>query len=154
MPASLVLRNLYLGGEQDGRGTYDLIVNCTTDIPGGDIRVAVKDNGDPKQQAILLEHLPEAVRTLESALVRGERCLVHCRHGQQRSSAVVAAYLMHVGLAKGVDDAVHFVRRRRPEAFLCGVNFREALERFEEFRASGWVSPPPTPLQAVTPDTN
>lgn len=131
MPASRVVCNLYLGGEQESRGAYDLIVNCTTDVPGGDVRIAVKDNGDPRQQAILLEHLPTAVVILERALAEGKRCLVHCRHGQQRSAAAVAAYLMHAGLAEGVENAVQTVRRQRPEAFLCGVNFLEALTRFE-----------------------
>ena len=55
------------------------------------LRVPVSDLSDQD----LRRHLPAAVRFIDEALAApGAQLLVHCRHGQSRSAAVLAAWLM------------------------------------------------------------
>jgi hypothetical protein len=65
--ASEVIPRLYLGNRADSEsfGAHaDLVVNCTTDLPfhgcsstQSQIRLSVKDNGDPRQQQAFVEHV-------------------------------------------------------------------------------------------------
>ena len=150
MVATLVVDGVYLGAEDDipTSAWYTLVVNCTPDLPfaadvpvSARIRIPVKDNGDPEQQVVMAEALVHGgvLQRMWSELNESggdARVLVHCRMGQQRSAAVVAAYLT---FSRGgeedaeemtIDEAVRRVRERRPEAFLGGhVNFLAALQQ-------------------------
>lgn len=137
MTVAVVSPGLFLGDERASRlgASYDLVVNCTTDLPfapdvppSAQVRIAVKDNGDPRQQAIMRDALPHALRRVRAALLGGGAVLVHCRMGQQRSAAVAAACALLGGAADDVDGAVDLVRARKPDAFFGAVNFREALD--------------------------
>jgi hypothetical protein len=135
-------RNLFLGNVCDSETfgpTANVVVNCTTDLPFlGDparqtqIRVPVKDNGDDAQQDALLRHLVDLdlCARIDDALCQGRTVLVHCRAGQQRSAAVVAAYLMHAQDLTAA-EAVRLVRSRKPDAFLGAVNFHRTLDALE-----------------------
>lgn len=133
-PVSEILPRLFLGSMMDAsRGTYDAVVNCTPDFPFyGDpphrMRVPVLDN-QLNNATLTPPTLQAAVTFLRDNLQAERSVLVHCVAGQQRSPAVVAAYLMdHFRLS--VDEAVQFVRMRRPSAFVESVNFRPSLEAF------------------------
>ena len=138
-----IVPRLLLGGAQDAErlaSTVALVVNCTTDVPFfGDpmlqrqVRVPVKDNGDDSQQDVLARILLESdlVDDVLSTLEKGLAVLVHCRAGQQRSPAVVAACLLFAGRCRSVGDAITVVRARKPDAFLGAVNFRRALDLLE-----------------------
>ncbi len=54
---------------------------------------------------------------------------VHCKIGYSRSAAVVAAYLMSSGQARGVDEAIEMVRAARPT--VVRPEARAALRDFE-----------------------
>ena len=135
-----VLPGLFLGDEADSRnaGRFDMVVNCTADLPfHGDpshqsqVRVPVKDNGDPRQQALFVEHASNVVthEAVSDTIVGGGRVLVHCRAGQQRSAAFVAVVLCRSGMCATPDDAVELIRNKKRDAFLGAVNFGEALRR-------------------------
>jgi len=59
--------------------------------------------------------LEAAVRAVGTWLDAGERTYVHCRAGWQRSAAV-AAGVVAIRTGMDVDDAVDYVRRRKPSA--------------------------------------
>jgi protein-tyrosine phosphatase len=135
-----VMPGLFLGNEADSRNAdrFDMVVNCTADLPfHGDssrqsqVRVPVKDNGDPRQQELFVEHASNAVThdAVSDTIVGGGRVLVHCRAGQQRSAAFVAVVLCRSGMFATPDDAVEFIRHKKRDAFLGSVNFSKALHR-------------------------
>jgi protein-tyrosine phosphatase len=59
--------------------------------------------------------LEAAVRAVGSWLDEGERTYIHCRAGWQRSAAI-AAGVVAARTGMDVDDAVDYVRRRKPSA--------------------------------------
>ena len=59
--------------------------------------------------------LEAAVRTVGGWLDEGERAYLHCRAGWQRSAAV-AAGVIAIRTGMDIDDAVDYVRRRKPSA--------------------------------------
>lgn len=137
--ADEILPFLWIGGCNDASrmppGTK-LVVNCTTDVPFyGDaatqthIRIPIEDNGDPKQQALALQHwTPELMETIQSHISTGRPVLVHCLAGRQRSAATVAAFFIHGGIPK--QAAINLIQSKRPEAFFPSVHFNEALDAY------------------------
>jgi protein-tyrosine phosphatase len=61
------------------------------------------------------DELEVAVSTIDGWLDDGERAYVHCRAGWQRSAAV-AAGVVAIRTGMDIDDAVDYVRRRKPSA--------------------------------------
>lgn len=145
--------DLYIGNRDDAlnkdwllRHSIGAIVNCTpaSDIPfranmpksTRKLRIdVVDDGGSEKEVTRLANKLPQAVQFIDSARRKGLNVLVHCRAGQQRSAAVVAAYILFCCYKDGytgcsVKDAVEFVKDRRKAAFTPRANFQRALDRY------------------------
>jgi protein-tyrosine phosphatase len=61
----------------------------------------------------------------------GAIILVHCAAGMQRSAAVVAMFLIATQGMKW-EDALQFIRQRRPIAFYPSANFLKAIQGFEK----------------------
>ena len=131
-----ILPNLYLSNYgdacaavKDGRDTF--IVNCTKDFPmlRPGIRVAVDDDGSPESMDAMVVALPSVVAKIDAALIVGMRVIVHCLAGQQRSPAVISAYLMKTKKMSLV-PTIQFIRSKKADAFFWAVNFRDALTRY------------------------
>ena len=84
--------------------------------------------------------LEAAVWTVGSWLDEGERTYLHCRAGWQRSAAV-AAGVVAVRSGMDIDDAVDYVRRRKPSANPL-PNQREDLRRWWDARSPAGESEP------------
>ncbi len=135
-----IVRNLYIGNKRavDDGPLFHMIVNCTPDIPLptyclNTVRIPVYDL--PEEVPSLLSHMQDTnvLEKIYQALQRGEKVLVHCAAGAQRSCAVVACYLVwYRGLM--AQEAVDYIRRKRPIAFFCGANFWEAIQETESRR--------------------
>jgi hypothetical protein len=122
-----------LDGEALEQGPF-FVVNCTKHLPmlgrpGAGMRVPVEDNGSERSSDDMLALLGPAAAAIRDRLAAGDRVVVHCQAGQQRSPAVVAAYLMAEG-GCGADLAMSRVCARKMDAFFHKPNFRDALERF------------------------
>ena len=107
------------------------IVNCSRDLPmlgtrGG--RLAIDDA--PGENAKMLSFFPRVTDLIRRKLREGDEVIVHCWAGQQRSAAVVAAYLMRY-LHMSKDHAMRFIRRQKSDAFSWGATFDPALEAWE-----------------------
>jgi dual specificity phosphatase 12 len=89
-------------------------------------RLPVNDDRQPESIRIMQRYLPKILDDIDSKRIAGINVLVHCRAGQQRSAAVIAAYLMKT-THMTPDEAVSYVKSRKPDAFFTGVNFYEAL---------------------------
>jgi protein-tyrosine phosphatase len=68
---------------------------------------------------------------MHEELRNGRRVTVHCSAGQQRSPAVVAAYLMQYH-GMELSCAISHIRQCKL-TFFFQVNFMDALERFSDF---------------------
>lgn len=127
-----ILPGLFLGNLTDARdksNEVDVVVNCTVDLPffaveKPHIRIPLEDN--ESENATLGPYITTAIVYLRTHIKNGKTVLVHCFAGAQRSAALVAAYVM-CDQNMDVDEAVAFVRARRPEAFMGGVNFMPSL---------------------------
>jgi protein-tyrosine phosphatase len=92
------------------------------------LHVPVEDTRPPAD-----EDFERAVGFLERALeVEGSVVYVHCRAGQERTGAVLAAYVGRRD-GVGVGEAVAVLQRRRPVIRLLAEQ-REAVERWLERR--------------------
>lgn len=91
-------------------------------------RVPVNDDGSDECMKDMLLYLPQIVQVIETTLVnQGYKVVVHCQAGQQRSATVVAAYLM----GWNADEAIAFVKVKKPDAFFWQVNFLSVLQEFD-----------------------
>lgn len=128
-----ILPNLFLSGYQEVITRPDtFLVNCTKDLAmlqEDGIRVAVNDDRSVDCLNKMFCVLPGVVQVIDDALAAGKQVVVHCRAGQQRSAAVVAAYLVSKhGLS--LNDAIASIKKVKRDAFLWMVNFQEPLEKF------------------------
>lgn len=132
MPKYEIVPNLYLASFEDAKEfTHSnvFIINCTKDLPmihttGGGTRLYVDDH--PSSEQTMRSMIPVMVRYIENSITHTS-VVVHCFAGQQRSAAVVAAYLMKT---KGFtpEQAVDFIKSKKPDAFLGGVHFMDSLK--------------------------
>ena len=125
----LYLSNFY-EAQNVPNGWY--VINCSKDLPmvsNYGMRLAIND--DLSQDAYRTMHaaLPMIIRRIDNIRNSGGDVLVHCHAGQQRSAAVVAAYLMSKGMPK--DEAIRYIKSRKRDAFLTGVNFDPVLKNFQ-----------------------
>lgn len=141
-PKQEIVPGLWIGSEADSwdAGDYDLVVNCTRDLPFDDAlnatqtyRIPIWDS--PDEGETLLKHLPIAVRAIDQVLSRkDQKVLVHCRAGMQRSAATVAAYLMFK-YNLTARDAMAYVRSKKNETFWPEATFANALQTWEKVLA-------------------
>jgi protein-tyrosine phosphatase len=90
----------------------------------------VDDNLEPEEIGNLYAWAPETLYKLHREYRVGNTILVHCHAGMQRSAAVVAMYLI---LTQGMtaDEAMAFIKSKRPIAFFPSANFEKAIRGWE-----------------------
>lgn len=112
-----------------------VIFNCTKDIPfisteRSLYRIPVDDNLQQDEIRNLGLWSFEIVFKIAKEYNAGNRILIHCYAGMQRSAACVAMYL--IGRSRcTTDEAVQYIRTKRPIAFRPAVNFYQAIKTFE-----------------------
>jgi len=121
MVNTIISDKLYIGDVEDARHlheyhtSFDRVVTVGEDIAqeSTDEHYPIPDGGwgfDPD------EHYPifrQAVNTVRTALVGGERVFVHCRAGQSRSAAVCIAAIATLD-GSSFEEAYLEVRHSRP----------------------------------------
>jgi len=115
----------------------DVVMNCTKELPFSHVspmvqyRVPLDDNLEEAEIRNAGLWSSEIVLTLMKHYKRGDRILVHCFAGRQRSAASVAMFLI---LLKGftTEEAIAFVREKRSIAFFPQANFGRSIQIFEE----------------------
>lgn len=113
----------------------EVVFNCTKTLPFAETvkhryRVPVDDNLEPQEIANLHAWAPEVILKLLREYKTGRVILVHCHAGMQRSAAVVAMFLMTFG-EMSADEAMAYIRERRPVAFFPGANFGPSIRAWE-----------------------
>jgi protein-tyrosine phosphatase len=139
-PVNQIVDSLFLGNAKARTShSYDMIVNCTCDIEfpsnykGQCIRIPIADT-DLESDSLILLAILEHKQVLEkiNSFIKNKRpVLVHCLMGKQRSCAVVACYLIKYHNMTP-QEAIGYIKLKRPIAFLGNVNFLFAIEKFYE----------------------
>ena len=111
------------------------VINCTRTVPftreiRNNYRVSVNDAFDNvTRMAVLID---DAANWLDLQRRQGNNVLVHCNAGIQRSSTVVAYYLMKFkGI--GLDEAIIQIKKNRPIALRNPMTFYKILESFDRY---------------------
>ena len=112
-----------------------VVFNVTKDLPFSPIiqkqyRVPVDDNLQPEEIRNMSLWSQEAVYKLLEEHNKGNKILVHCFAGMQRSAAIVAMYLI---ATKGMtwQQAISFIQSIRPIAFRPSPNFKQSIIEFD-----------------------
>lgn len=140
--AHTIVPRLWLGNKKAASDTtwltghhVEVVFNCTKTLPFDEsikhrYRVPVDDNLKPEEIANLHAWAPEIMVKLLREYKTGRTILVHCHAGMQRSAAVVAMFLMILG-GMSADEAMAYIRERRPIAFFPSANFEKAIRGWE-----------------------
>ena len=138
-----IIPRLWLGNFSAAKDEYFLkdkgieaVFNCTKDLPFHPTvhrryRVPVDDNLQADEIRNMELWAYEIVYKLHKEYSEGHSILVHCAAGMQRSPAVVAMYLIAIGGMKS-EDAMAYIKSKRPVAFYMNANFGKAIRGFEE----------------------
>jgi protein-tyrosine phosphatase len=133
-----IVNYLYLGNSRSLEyHNFDMIVNCTkeNDIPFPIhynplcIRIPIKDEPSEYNKLLTLLNNTNVLEEIHKNIENKKEVLVHCFMGQQRSCAVVACYLIkYYNLTP--QEAIDFIKLKRPIAFFGNVNFLQTIEFF------------------------
>lgn len=130
-----ILPNLFLSNYKDATNAAKdrnfFVVNVTKDLPmiqPDGFRIPVNDDQTNETFVTFLQHLPVVMQAIKEQLHLGHTVVVHCLAGQQRSPAVIAAYLVHMKVCDTLEKAITFLRAKKPDAFFWSVNFKMPLQ--------------------------
>jgi len=134
------LGNRYAASNEDDfllKHNITTVFNASKDIPFHDsvkmrYRIAVDDNLRPSEIANMTKWAPEIVYTVLKEYNAGKPILVHCAAGMQRSAAIVAMFLIAYKHMTA-DEAMQYIRERRPIAFTPAPNFEDSIRHFEYY---------------------
>merc|ERR1719261_1769536 len=77
---------------------------------------------------VVADHFPASLNFVRDRLGRGEKVLIHCLRGENRSAAVCAAFLIREH-AMPCDEAIELLREKRGENALSNQGFVEELRQ-------------------------
>ena len=138
-PPKKITNHVWIGSEATSadkdflrKHNIKFIVNCSADIPRfSDIpmlRVPVYD--DPSDANKMVKYFGISSVAIRDVTRYGGNVLVHCRAGQNRSSTIVAAYLMTIKKI-GYVEAMKLIRARKCETFRP-MNFTPSLKEYQQ----------------------
>jgi protein-tyrosine phosphatase len=93
-------------------------------------RVPVDDNLQEEEIRNLQHWSWEIVYKVSKERSSGNHILIHCAAGMQRSAAVTAMFLISQHRCT-TDEAIQFIKSKRPVAFLGNANFYNSIKQFE-----------------------
>lgn len=140
--ADLIIPRLWLGNARAARNEeflkqHDITVvfNCTKDLPFSPsirrrYRVPVDDDLTEEEIRNMELWSFEIVYKVIKEYNSGRTLLIHCAAGMQRSAAVTAMFLIATQGMKW-EEALQYIRQRRPIAFHPSANFLKAIQGFE-----------------------
>jgi len=143
-PAHEILPGLWLGNKYASedrewlkRSNIKAVFNCTKDLPFTQglnthmYRVPVDDNLQSEELRNLQHWSWEIVYKMAKERSQGNPMLVHCFAGMQRSAAVTAMFLISQHRCT-TDEAIAYIKLKRPIAFYGNVNFYKSIKEFEK----------------------
>jgi protein tyrosine/serine phosphatase len=141
--ADMIVPRIWLGNKMASmdevflrQNGIETVFNCTKDLPFDSLmrrryRVPVDDNLEEEEIRNMELWSFEIIYKLLLEYKQGKTILVHCAAGIQRSAAVVAMFLM-VFTGMKHEDAMQYIRERRPIAFFKNAHFLKSIQGFEK----------------------
>lgn len=141
--ANEIVSRLWLGNKQAAadeawlkQHNITVVFNCTKTLPFAPYirrmyRVPVDDNLEAEEIANMGAWASETQIKLVREYKAGRTILVHCHAGMQRSAAVVAMFLIAM-TGMSADEAMAFIKSKRPVAFFPAANFEKAIRDWDE----------------------
>jgi hypothetical protein len=114
-----------------------VIFNCTKDLRFADghratkYRVPVDDNLASNEINNMTMWSPEIAYKVTHEYNQGKNILIHCAAGMQRSAAVLTIFMITL-TGESAPVIMSYIRKRRPIAFVPGVNFRPSIEYYDK----------------------
>ena len=111
-----------------------VVFNATKDIPfcpsiKKQYRIPVDDNLQPEEIRNMTHWSHETVYKVIEEQNRGNKILIHCAAGMQRSAAIVAMYLISTH-GMSCNQTITFIQGIRPIAFRPNPNFNDSITEF------------------------
>lgn len=140
--ADLIIPGIWLGNAKaalDGNflknNNIQVVFNATKDLPfhpsiKRQYRVPVDDNLQREEIRNMELWSYEIVVKMLREYKAGRNILVHCHAGMQRSPAIVAMFLIAI-MGMTMEQAMAYIKERRPIAFYPSANFGQAVSGFE-----------------------
>jgi protein-tyrosine phosphatase len=153
--ANEIISGLWLGNEESAHdkkflnkaGITSIVnasknISCDFSLDHDYYKIPVNDPGvvyseDQEDQVIMKEHINKVLNWIKNKLMSGEKVLIHCHAGIQRSATVVFCYLYKFIYKKGsIEDryqkTIERMINNRPVAFFGGkqMSFRPMISNF------------------------
>lgn len=87
-----------------------------------------RDESRPHSKDKVAHHFPSSMAFVRRHLGCGEKVLIHCLRGENRSAAVCAAFLIRE-CGMPCEEAIHLLRNKRGENALSNLGFVEELRQ-------------------------
>ena len=148
---SKIIENLWLGNGNDAlnqqflnENKINVVVNCTPNIPFYDnisfkYRIPVNDDLQDISMSQMFVAMDHIIPILVKHINRGDRILIHCYAGMQRSAIVTMGLLTALSFTKSFENGItqeslesyinnikSYMSERRPIVFTPGMNFRKS----------------------------
>ena len=139
-PNEIIPNFLWLGDAEDAQNIKLLqkwgisyILNCA----GGDIDVAYPDSftvhkfdaHDNRKYNLIEKHMDESIAFIDKCKHNGERILIHCMAGMNRSATITVGYLLHYFESMHLLQAIEYTVKRR-SWILTNPSFRRQLIQY------------------------
>ena len=164
-----IVNNLWLGSQQDA----DELVRNNPENITAILNVRGADDYDPPGrdqsaehpgksyrwipapdiEIIYPRHVKEAVAWLQEQTDKGERILIHCKHGISRSAGFLAAYMVESGISRNLEEAKATISAHRtvypatlvvesvkPAVVISALTGLPNRKAFDEWEASAFVA--------------
>ena len=141
--ADEILPGLWLGNRRASQNidwlrenNITVVFNATKDIPFASTiqymyRVPVDDNLEDDEIRNMELWSWEIVFKVLNQYNSGRKLLIHCAAGMQRSAAIMAMLLI-ARYRCTTDEAIKFIKNKRPIAFYGQANFYKSIKGFEK----------------------
>lgn len=137
-----IIEYLYLGDASSAvEDEFSLIVNCCPEVNinnsnnNNTIRLKFYDDKEDNEKLVFLLYSSQILEKIHSYLLSGEKVLVHCAMGIQRSATVVACYLLrYTDICFSATDTIRYIQSRREEAFSTGYTFLPTIAFYSLLR--------------------
>lgn len=151
--ATEILPGVWLGNIQSALDTHFLhdkqikcIINCTERHPFSNdpiieikYRLPVKDNQNESEINKFSQLINKTVNEIKKNLST-RNILVHCYAGQQRSPAILVAFLMKYG-QMDIESAISAIKSKKSDIFHPKCNFSDALIIYQKYLSQNTSNP-------------
>lgn len=141
--ANQIINGIWVGDADSSMDTnflqsnnISVIINCTKDLPFITLptvrycyRLPVYDNKEPNEINAMTGYLPEIVRLINYHYLKGDKILIHCRAGIQRSACVFLVYHIQYH-SHNFDVSYQLLKSKRQWVFLTGINFWKSIDDY------------------------